>query len=72
MMEIPDEEIPKFSDPYYWLNYFPPFGKQDLMKFGAPVDWRRSFITTDANPYYNSFIEWQFLTLKEGGYLKFG
>ena len=27
---------------------------------GAHVDWRRSFITTDANPYYDSFIRWQF------------
>lgn len=58
MMDIPEEEISKFADPYYWLKYFPPYGKMDLMRFGAPVDWRRSFITTDANPYYNSFIEW--------------
>ena len=30
----------------------------------AKVDWRRSFITTDANPFYDSFVRWQFLTLK--------
>jgi leucyl-tRNA synthetase len=27
------------------------------------VDWRRSFITTDMNPYYDSFVRWQFWTL---------
>jgi leucyl-tRNA synthetase len=29
------------------------------------VDWRRSFITTSVNPYYDAFIQWQFLKLKE-------
>jgi len=24
------------------------------------------------NPYYNSFIEWQFIQLKEKGYINFG
>ena len=32
----------------------------------------RSFITTDANPYYNSFIEWHFTKLRERGHIKFG
>jgi hypothetical protein len=31
---------------------------------GCGVDWRRSFITTDMNPYYDSFVRWQFWTLK--------
>jgi leucyl-tRNA synthetase len=31
---------------------------------GLHVDWRRSFITTDVNPYYDSFIRWQFNTLR--------
>jgi len=57
-MNIPAEEIPKFVDPYYWTSYFPPYAKTDLTSFGAPVDFRRSFITTDKNPYYNNFIEW--------------
>lgn len=36
------------------------------------VDWRRSFVTTDINPYYDSFVRWQFLTLKERNKIKFG
>lgn len=30
---------------------------------GCGIDWRRSFITTDMNPYYDSFVRWQFWTL---------
>lgn len=37
------------------------------MHLGCGVDWRRSFITTDANPYYDSFVRWQLTTLKNQG-----
>jgi hypothetical protein len=30
------------------------------------VDWRRSFITTDHNSFYDSFVRWQFNTLRCG------
>ena len=39
---------------------------------GLHVDWRRSFITTDKNPFYDSFVRWQFLKLKERNKIKFG
>lgn len=51
-------------DPNYWLRYFPPLAQRDLTAMGCGVDWRRSFITTDMNPYYDSFTRWQFWTLK--------
>lgn len=35
-------------------------------------DWRRSFITTSKNPFYDSFITWQFNTLKSKGKVEFG
>ena len=69
---IPDSEIPKFKDPKYWLEFFPPQGQKDLQDFGLLVDWRRSFITTDVNPFYDSFIRWQFNTLKAADKVKFG
>jgi len=69
---VPEEEIPLFQDSRHWLGYFPPPAKQDLKLFGSYIDWRRAFITTDANPYYDSFIRWQFNTLHKGGYLFFG
>ena len=39
---------------------------------GLHVDWRRSFITTDKNPFYDSFVRWQFVRLKERNKIKFG
>jgi leucyl-tRNA synthetase len=69
---VEDADIPSFTDPEFWLSYFPPRAKEDLLKFGVAVDLRRSFITTSVNPYYNSFIEWQFTKLKEKNVIKFG
>ena len=71
-MQVPEEEIPKFADAQHWLKYFPPIAKQDLINFGVGVDWRRSFITTPANPYYDMFVQWQFSHLIEQGKVKFG
>lgn len=63
-MGVKEEEIPKFVDPIHWLHYFPPLGIEDLKDFGLYVDWRRSFITTSENPYYDQFVRWQFNILK--------
>ena len=69
---VPKDEIASFADPLKWLSYFPPFGASDLKAFGCAIDWRRSFITTSANPFYDAFVRWQFNRLKEGGRIKFG
>eukprot|EP00002_Diphylleia_rotans_P001750 TRINITY_DN1098_c0_g1_i1.p1 TRINITY_DN1098_c0_g1~~TRINITY_DN1098_c0_g1_i1.p1 ORF type:complete len:1073 (-),score=277.98 TRINITY_DN1098_c0_g1_i1:104-3322(-) len=69
---VPEEEIHKFSDPVHWLQYFPPIAMDDLKAFGSHVDWRRSFITTDVNPYYDSFIRWHITRLRDSGKIKFG
>ncbi|XP_037070028.1 leucine--tRNA ligase, cytoplasmic-like isoform X2 [Pollicipes pollicipes] len=69
---LPDDEIKKFADADHWLRYFPPLAQQDLARLGLRVDWRRSFITTDVNPYYDSFVRWQFLRLRELGKVEFG
>lgn len=71
-MGLADEDIKKFSEPDHWLRYFPPVAIKDLRNMGVKVDWRRSFITTDANPYYDSFVRWHFMTLKDRGKVKFG
>uniref|UniRef100_A0A3B3BHU8 Leucine--tRNA ligase, cytoplasmic n=1 Tax=Oryzias melastigma TaxID=30732 RepID=A0A3B3BHU8_ORYME len=67
-----DKEIVRFANAEHWLEYFPPLAIQDLKKMGVKVDWRRSFITTDVNPFYDSFVRWQFVTLKERKKIKFG
>ncbi|GLV35682.1 Leucyl-tRNA synthetase [Carabus blaptoides fortunei] len=67
-----DEEIAKFADTDYWLDYFPPLAVQDLRQIGIHVDWRRSFITTDANPFYDQFVRWQFMHLKKRDKIQYG
>ena len=69
---LPVEEIHKFADPQHWLQHFPPLCQRDLTNFGARVDWRRSMVTTDANPYYDAFVRWQMNRLKELKKIKFG
>ncbi|WWC58822.1 leucine-tRNA ligase [Kwoniella dejecticola CBS 10117] len=72
LIGVPRDELKKFADPYYWLTYFPPIAKEDLSGLGARVDWRRQFLTTDANPYYDSFVRWQMNKLYQQGKVKFG
>ena len=64
-MDVPKELIPKFSEPEFWVKYFPHESIEDLKLLGLCVDWRRSFITTSLNPFYDKFIRWQFNKLKE-------
>jgi len=69
---IPLEEIHQFAEPEHWLKYFPPICMRDCTSLGLRIDWRRSFVTTDANPYYDAFVRWQMNRLKELGKIKFG
>jgi len=71
-LDIPREEIHKFADAGYWLEYFPPICERDLDSFGARIDWRRKFVTTDANPYYDAFVRWQMNRLKELNKIQYG
>lgn len=67
-----DEDIRKFADTDHWLDYFPPLAIQDLKKYGAHIDFRRTFLTTDVNPFYDSFVRWQYEHLKRRGKILFG
>ncbi|XP_051902567.1 leucine--tRNA ligase, cytoplasmic [Hippocampus zosterae] len=69
---LTDHDITKFANAEHWLEYFPPLAVKDLKMMGVKVDWRRSFITTDVNPFYDSFVRWQFITLKERKKINFG
>lgn len=40
---------------------------RDIKAMGAGVDERRTFITTDENPFYDAFIRWQFEVLRRQG-----
>ncbi|KAJ1741632.1 cytosolic leucyl tRNA synthetase [Coemansia sp. RSA 989] len=65
-------EIAKFANAEHWLKHYPPIAINDLKAMGCKIDWRRSFLTTDYNPYYDSFARWQFTRLREMGKIKFG
>lgn len=69
---VPTEDIHKFADAQHWISHFPPIWKRDLSAIGARVDWRRTFVTTDANLYYDAFVRWQMNRLKELEKIKFG
>lgn len=69
---LKDEEIKEFADTGHWLEYFPPLAIQDLKSVGCHIDWRRTFITTDANPFFDSFVRWQFNHLKARGKIMYG
>ena len=69
---IPRTEIKKFADPYHWVRHFPPIAMEDNNDFGSRIDWRRSFRTTKAHPYYDAFVRWQMNKLHKLGKVKFG
>ncbi|KAG0251005.1 cytosolic leucyl tRNA synthetase [Mortierella polycephala] len=69
---VPRGEIYKFADPHHWLTYFPPIATDDVKKIGYKIDFRRSFLTTDANPFYDAFIRWQLNKLRALDKIKFG
>ncbi|XP_010458258.1 PREDICTED: leucine--tRNA ligase, cytoplasmic [Camelina sativa] len=64
---LTDSEIAEFQDPYKWLYYFPPLAVEDLKAYGLGCDWRRSFVTTDVNPFFDAFVRWQMRKLKSMG-----
>ncbi len=69
---VPDEELEKFTDPEYIASYYIKESKQSIKQLGHSIDWRREFHTTELHPQFNKFIQWQYLTLKEKGYVKKG
>ncbi len=68
-MGFSDKEIERFSEPAHWTRFFPIEAKRDYEDMGFSVDFRRSFITTELNPYYDKFIRWQFNKLKERNFV---
>ncbi|KAJ5322300.1 hypothetical protein MYU51_015977 [Penicillium brevicompactum] len=69
---VPLDEIHKFADAAHWLEHFPPLAIRDLDSLGARIDWRRQFVTTEANPYYDAFVRWQMNRLYELGKIQYG
>jgi len=69
---VPEEELKKFVDPVYMANYYTRESREVVKRIGFSVDWRREFHTTSYEPTYSKFIEWQYETLREKGYVTRG
>jgi len=67
---IPMEELLKLDNPKNIVKYFSGRATEAFKKMGFSLDWRRNFTTDDGT--FKKFIEWQFLKLKEKGYIKKG
>jgi leucyl-tRNA synthetase len=67
---VPEQELKKFVDPIYMATYYTTEGRTAAKRMGFSVDWRRDFNTT--MPTYQKFVEWQYNTLRELGYVTKG
>ncbi len=64
---VPEDIIPKLTDPLTMARYFHEISKLSLIETGFGIDWRREFTTID--PQFKSFIRWQFEKLRQKGFL---
>ncbi len=64
---VPEAEVDKFVDPEYLASYYTKVSRQVMKDTGFSIDWRREFRTVD--PAYRKFVEWQYLKLRELGYV---
>ncbi len=70
--KLPDDIILKFRDPLFMANYYTLKNKEAIALLGVGIDWRREFKTTSNDPWFSKFVEWQFNTLREMGYITKG
>ncbi len=64
---VPEDIIPKLTDPLTMARYFHEISKISLIETGFSIDWRREFTTIDSQ--FKSFIRWQFEKLRQKGFL---
>lgn len=64
---VPEDIIPRLTDPLTMARYFHEISKVSFIEMGYSIDWRREFTTID--PEFKAFIRWQFSKLREKGFL---
>lgn len=67
---VPEEELERFTDPEYIVEYFSREYRSVMEEMGYSIDWRREFKTTD--PTYSKFIQWQIRKLRDMGLVRKG
>ncbi len=70
--EVPEEHLRKFVDPAYMAKYYTDVNRDAIKRFGISVDWRREFHTSSLNESFSKFVVWQYLRLREKGYVTKG
>ncbi len=64
---IPREDVVRMTTPEFIADYMVKWQERILRVSGMGIDWRRKFITIE--PLFSKMVEWQFMKLKEKGYL---
>jgi len=67
--KVKDEDIIKFTDPIYIAKYFTNESRIAIKKLGYSIDWRREFHTSSHNEGFSAYITWQYIKLREKGYV---
>jgi leucyl-tRNA synthetase len=70
VFHVPENDIREMTDPSYIANYFIKENEAVMRATGYGIDWRRKFVSVE--PLFSKFVEWQFLKLKEKGYITKG
>lgn len=66
---IPEAELVKFTDPVYMARYYTEHNREAVKLLGLSVDWRREFHTSTYEPAFSRFVEWQYLRLRDRGFV---
>jgi leucyl-tRNA synthetase len=66
---VPEEELKKFVDPIYMARYYTNVNRDAVKRLGMAIDWRREFHTSSLNEPFSKFVTWQYLRLRERGYV---
>lgn len=66
---VPEEELRKFVDPAYIAQYYTNENRNSVKRLGMAIDWRREFHTSSLNEAFSKFITWQYMRLRERGYV---
>lgn len=66
---VSEENLRKFVDPAYMAQYYTDVNRDAIKRFGISIDWRREFHTSSLNEAFSKFVVWQYLRLRERGYV---
>jgi leucyl-tRNA synthetase len=66
---VPEADLKKFVDPAYMAQYYTDANRDAIKRLGMGIDWRREFHTSSLNESFSKFVTWQYLRLRDRGYV---